>query len=167
MVAVALMPGRNFSLVSSDKSFSSSVTLNSFASCTFTRFDKPPWVSDFAIASGFFCVMTARISFSPNASTFTFASWPTSTLAISVSSTFTSTLIVDISAIVMSGVDESCETANSPTRVGISATTPFRGEYWVAFSRWLDWPRKKACCWLARISLDLMLVCASLMAVRC
>jgi hypothetical protein len=59
-------------------------------------------------------------------------------LEISVSSTLTSTLIVDMSAIVISGVLERLATAYSPTRVGMSAMTPLSGEIWVAFERWLD-----------------------------
>src|SRR5450432_2387075 len=54
MVAVELIPGRKASFVSSDRSFNSIVTLNSLASWTFTRLVKPPVVSDFAIARGFF-----------------------------------------------------------------------------------------------------------------
>src|ERR1700687_3814731 len=107
MVTVELMPGRKAFLTSSGNVASNfQVTLNSFASWTFTRGDRPPVVSDFATASGFFRVTTALISLSPSASTLTFAGWPTSTLLISVSSTFTSTLIVDMSAIVISGVVE-------------------------------------------------------------
>ena len=39
---------------------------------------------------------------------------------------------------VISGVVDSPATANSPTRVGMSATTPFKGDNCVAFERWLD-----------------------------
>src|SRR2546422_2151414 len=135
IVAVELMPGRRPFLISSGKSRNSIVTLNSFASCTFTRLDRPPVVSDLETASGFFCVTTALISLSPRASTLTFTGWPTSTLEISVSSTFTSTLIVDMSAMVIKGVDDKAETAYSPTRVGMSAITPASGDNCVAFER--------------------------------
>src|SRR3989442_8599493 len=129
MVTVELMPGRKAFLTSSGNVSSNfRVTLNSFASWTFTRGERPPVVSDFATASGFFNVTTALMSLSPSASTLTFAGWPTTTLEISVSSTFTSTLIVDMSAIVIKGVDDKAETAYSPTRVGMSAITPASGD---------------------------------------
>src|SRR3977135_3389186 len=51
IVAVELMPGRRPFLISSGKSRNSIVTLNSFASCTFTRLERPPVVSDLETAS--------------------------------------------------------------------------------------------------------------------
>src|ERR1044072_1714910 len=72
-----------------------------------------------------------------------------------------------MSAMVINGVDDRADTAYSPTRVGMSAMTPVRGDNCVALERWLCWPRSMADCWLARISDDLMLVCASFTAMRC
>src|SRR6266576_1216514 len=70
-----------------------------------------------------FLISSDILSSSSSVTLNSFASWPSATLLISVSSTFTSTLIVLMSAIVISGVVERPATAYSPTRVGMSATT--------------------------------------------
>ena len=103
---------------------------------------------------GVFCVTSPTISLSPKASTLILAFCPTSTLSIDVSSTLTSTLIDDISAMVKSAVDERLATAKVPTFDGISAMTPLIGATCNVLSRWFFCPRRTADCWFTRDWLD-------------